>query len=102
MVHMLILSIIYTILTTIGLFCLLEKKPYLALSVIRAYADVLRELPKLMRKRVYFQATRKVPDKVLKGNGLILPFWRSIQEEVRAFMRRLKLRKIMRLHYKEE
>jgi len=88
MVHMLVLSTIYTILTIISLFCLLEKKPYLALSVIRAYADVLRELPKLMRKRVIFQHTRRIKDDDLRRSGLIMNFLESIKEETKAWLRR--------------
>ncbi len=93
MLRMLALTIIYTIFASISLFCFLERKPYLILSVVKAYADVLRELPRLMRKRGVFQQIRKLRDKQLRKMGLIMGFLESISEQTKALLRRKYARK---------
>jgi|GEM_PF-1015421 GT2 family glycosyltransferase len=70
------------------IYLLKEKKLKLILPIIRAYFDILLELPTLLSERKKYQKSRKVNDRKFKEEELILSFTESIKEVFRVLKRR--------------
>ncbi len=54
-----------------------------ALAIVRAYASLARHLPQVLRKRKDIQEKRKVADRYLFKNSLIVSFTSAVREFVR-------------------
>jgi GT2 family glycosyltransferase len=77
----LIFSFLYHGVKFLGLVVTLRFKS--ALALLRAYGSLVRHLPEVLRKREEVQAGRKVSDRFLTENGLIISLAAAVKEWLR-------------------
>jgi len=92
LIYMVPSYMLYGILNYLLIHLYNEKKPKLILYLLKAYIDVILDLPRLAKIRKEYQKKRKVKDKKFKEDGLIMSFKDSISETLDVIKRRKRLR----------
>lgn len=92
MIVMVPLFMLHGILNYLIIHLYKERKPALIIPLLKAYIDVIRDLPRLIKIRAEYQKNRKINDKNFKNEGLIMSFTDSMREVLNVLRRRKRVR----------